>query len=338
MTVLIIAVVVWAVLLAIVYEIARSSRGFGGVHRFLSHSTLVFFFVSFALFLQALLTLALAYVFRLFMSTPRAVVAAFLIAMVVSFGFALSVSVSEIHRLARLRQEFPIESLSNRLAYESRVPPVDASPMTSTFTPLSRDVEMQLVEVENRRHHGNRPAWRDHDRARRLAELHQQTADRFAVVAGFGAARMLAMPVVSNPGKLSNAGPIRMPWPRAANSSHRQDASPEVVETAAPVVQLPDFSLRDMHNGGVNDFLNEERMGYIQNAAHVVGFEPHQFTKLPAPAVCDELERKWTVVRLELISLLKHETPAAYVSEHLPRMDELRDAPRDRWNRSKHRR
>lgn len=31
--------------------------------------------------------------------------------------------------------------------------------------------------------------------------------------------------------------------------------------------------------------------------------------------------------RLELVSLLKHETPRVYVSKHLPRMDELTDAP-----------
>jgi hypothetical protein len=30
---------------------------------------------------------------------------------------------------------------------------------------------------------------------------------------------------------------------------------------------------------------------------------------------------------LELVSLLKHRNPVAYISKHLPQMDELRDAP-----------
>jgi hypothetical protein len=32
-------------------------------------------------------------------------------------------------------------------------------------------------------------------------------------------------------------------------------------------------------------------------------------------------------VRLELVSLLKHDPPAAYISENLPRMEDLREAP-----------
>ena len=36
---------------------------------------------------------------------------------------------------------------------------------------------------------------------------------------------------------------------------------------------------------------------------------------------------RWRIQSLELISLLKHAEPVAYVSNHLPRMDELRDAP-----------
>src|SRR5260370_2629567 len=34
----------------------------------------------------------------------------------------------------------------------------------------------------------------------------------------------------------------------------------------------------------------------------------------------------WLVQALDLLSLLKHEEPVAYLSEHLPRMDELREA------------
>ncbi len=36
-------------------------------------------------------------------------------------------------------------------------------------------------------------------------------------------------------------------------------------------------------------------------------------------------QRRWRIVRLELVSLLKHGTPAVYSSEHLPNMEELTD-------------
>src|SRR5262249_61836230 len=36
---------------------------------------------------------------------------------------------------------------------------------------------------------------------------------------------------------------------------------------------------------------------------------------------------RWAVERLELVGLLKYEEPVVYLSDYLPRMDELRDAP-----------
>src|SRR5258708_39906209 len=39
-----------------------------------------------------------------------------------------------------------------------------------------------------------------------------------------------------------------------------------------------------------------------------------------------EAPLRWIVQDLELVSLLKHDEPVAYVSKNLPRMDELREA------------
>ena len=38
------------------------------------------------------------------------------------------------------------------------------------------------------------------------------------------------------------------------------------------------------------------------------------------------------MTRLELVSLLKHDTPKVYVAEHLPNMEELRDAETRKLN------
>jgi hypothetical protein len=66
-------------------------------------------------------------------------------------------------------------------------------------------------------------------------------------------------------------------------------------------------------------------MGYVEDREHVVGFEPHRFTKMPGASAAP-LKTEWRLVRLELIGLLRHERPKAYVSAHLPRLDELKDA------------
>jgi hypothetical protein len=64
-----------------------------------------------------------------------------------------------------------------------------------------------------------------------------------------------------------------------------------------------------------------ERIGLVQDRDHVVGFEPHRFTQMP------QSKADFQLLRLELVSLLKHAVPVAYVSEHLPRMDQLNAAP-----------
>jgi hypothetical protein len=53
----------------------------------------------------------------------------------------------------------------------------------------------------------------------------------------------------------------------------------------------------------------------------VAGFQAHQFSAVPQP------ERRWRLQHLDLVGLLLHVTPVAYVSAQLPRMDELRTAP-----------
>ena len=65
------------------------------------------------------------------------------------------------------------------------------------------------------------------------------------------------------------------------------------------------------------DFANPRGFGYVRDRDHVAGFESHGFTELPAN----------TIARLELVSLLMHDEPAVYVSDHLPEMTRLRGVP-----------
>jgi hypothetical protein len=56
----------------------------------------------------------------------------------------------------------------------------------------------------------------------------------------------------------------------------------------------------------------------------VAGFEPHQFRATPELAGVNE---RWVVVRLELVSLLKHKEPVAYATDALPNLTDSDNAP-----------
>ncbi len=67
------------------------------------------------------------------------------------------------------------------------------------------------------------------------------------------------------------------------------------------------------------DFLNPAGFGYVLSRDHVAGFEPHQFRHIPAEPGPASPE-SWAVIRLELVSLHKHDAPVVYVSDVLPSM------------------
>jgi hypothetical protein len=96
--------------------------------------------------------------------------------------------------------------------------------------------------------------------------------------------------------------------------------------TIAPQHHEPDEPaqtvLSKLHTISLVDFVNAKGFGYFKDKAHVAGFQPHQFHELPTLE-----EPRWELRDLELVSLLKFDEPAVYITEHLPRMDELRDAP-----------
>src|SRR5579863_1609482 len=86
-------------------------------------------------------------------------------------------------------------------------------------------------------------------------------------------------------------------------------------------------ALLGMHETGSRNFANSGRNGFVIDKHRVAGFQSHAFSKVPKVPASDGKPAAWRIVRLELISLLKHKVPVAYISKHLPQMDELRNAP-----------
>jgi hypothetical protein len=95
--------------------------------------------------------------------------------------------------------------------------------------------------------------------------------------------------------------------------------------TLAAASRPATWSLEALHRSGAEDLLDPDRIGYVTDVNHVAGFESHRFTRLPGSSQ-EPWRKNWAVTRLELIGLLKYDRPKAYVTEHLPRLDELGEA------------
>ncbi|HVX60337.1 MAG TPA: hypothetical protein VHC19_07045 [Pirellulales bacterium] len=317
MPVIMIALCFSAVFLVVVNAVASSRFGNGGVCLFSFFAAIFFsFFLSPFLVVHAALTFLLAVPCLLIQARPKFVVGAALAATAASLGFAIWLPTAELHERAQLRQEFPLVSLSTRLAYETRdAASLESSPPTIALAP---GVEQRLHQFENQSH-GN-------FRRYLLNSLHEKFKDEFVRARGFGPVRMMGV----RRAEIELPEPKRIPLAPKANLSYgaaMQPLAPPADAQGAEHVLPPHRDLLSLHLTGMEDFLNPEMFGYVKDRDHVAGFDSHRFTKLPKVVDRSRARTKWRIARLELISLLKHESPAAYVSNNLPQMDELEHAP-----------
>ncbi|MBI3863391.1 MAG: hypothetical protein HY290_15990 [Planctomycetia bacterium] len=312
---------------------ARSAYwGMGGACLLAAGVTIVLVFLCRLFFLAVALQSALSFVLIfgciVFRRKPKAVLPVSIAAMIASYGFFLITAFSKIQELSALRVRYPLESVADRLAYESnavnRGVGVEAASHAATLSP---EIEARLAMHEEQRARTNQP-WR-HNRRTMLAALHTRKSDDFAIAQGFGPTRMMPGFVSEREIELPQAE--TPPIPETADHPYdpEYESPDDLSEQGEPVRrQPPQEQLLAMHEAGFTDFLDPDRIGYVRDREHVAGFQSHRFTKVPQSLVPEGgPPASWKVARLELVSLLKHETPVAYVSKDLPQMDELRGAP-----------
>ncbi|HEX3659580.1 MAG TPA: hypothetical protein VHV55_27580 [Pirellulales bacterium] len=248
-----------------------------------------------------------------FFNPKRAIVVALMIAALIgAYATIVHWQLGEIRELAKLRQEVPIESLATRLAYERKRNTSSGAPAAPGATVrLSEAVGQQLDQFDER-------ADLDY-RSYRLKSLHDKYRYDFVLSQGFGPMRMAGNRMRREQIIVEDRGPIlvEVPHEPAAGGSPEPSARAPQAKTQ-PISQ----TLQEMHQEGMADFVDPERMGYVADLDHVAGFQSHRFTKMPA-RVDDAWRGGWKIERLELIGLLKYDQPTAYISEHLPRLDEL---------------
>jgi hypothetical protein len=214
----------------------------------------------------------------------------------VAYGIAGYFTLQEEAEYTRLRERFPYESMEDRLPrLSSRA---GLGPLPNSSSERLNDLEYG-VDL----HSGFS------SRAESLRTLHEERVRLFTKSSGFGRVRMLFRP--SEEGlTLRLPEPVPQPSPSAYAPESAGATAPE------PRVWVGEGLYR-LHEFAILDFADPKGFGFFKDRRHVAGFRPHQFSEVPAP------EERWEVRRLELVSLLLHEKPVVYVTEHLPRMDEL---------------
>jgi hypothetical protein len=214
--------------------------------------------------------------------------------------------------MAAREHEFAFRSLADRLRYEQPATPADAA--VAPAPALKPEIEHRLAEFENRSYAGAR--------VRMLQRLHDDTRAEFEVLTGFGPVRMIRLHRRYLELPSDEQAPV--PQPRPADVPWEFDERWTSLGTV-PIPIVEQDELLSLHDLGLSDFLDSERMGYVADREHVAGFDSHRFKQVP------ELDpsggsNRWEVQRLELIGLLSHDRPVVYVTEHLPDLEELGDA------------
>jgi hypothetical protein len=224
-----------------------------------------------------------------------------IVATAASYPYYGWIAIQDSVEFNRLQEEYAFESMEDRV-------PVPAPKLRPAA--LKSNTSALVQDLENRITTGIGAA-----RNYRLKLLHERTVLSFVRNPGFGVQRMI-VPTESTLkwGVRELDAPVPQPAPRIS--------PPESVQPGEPTltIAVPD-SLQVVHQMGVVDFSYSSGQGYARDRRHVAGFLPHGFSKVPAPS--DE----WTIQTIDLVSLLCHSEPVAYVSDNLPRMDELKEAP-----------
>jgi hypothetical protein len=263
-----------------------------------------------ALALQSLLLVLVVAASVFFHWKPRTFLAASCAATLASYGVAAWVAFQEY---TQLRDQFPY------LSMEERLPPRNSSPEQN----LAPDLHKQLAAFEVRLdelldEHRDRLGWVNNGRVRHLQELHENAVEVFISRPGFGVARMPGVSEWTLKRGLREEEPLSQPGPRSTLSwSADFGAMQPLLRNGAAARK----DLLSMHQRGVVDFVHPAGFGFVKDRRHVAGFQEHQFSEVP------ESVEPWKLHTLDLVGLVIHEDPVAYVSGHLPRMDELRQAP-----------
>jgi len=227
---------------------------------------------------------------------------------VLAWGIPLLVAFGTVAHYDRLRDKYAFESMEERAPVPIAV---------GTAGPLPDDVEERLTDFESQVEISEEARLINQWRVRELKQLHEGKVKEFVNSPGFGVGRI----------HLPSEKALK-PWQRAASP---EQPEPSFSSQDGPEPELPvDVSpFRGFHSVSMLDFLNPGGFGYLKDRQHAAGFQSHGFSRLPETTTTwPKQEKVWNVQRIELVGLLLSVNPIVYVTNELPAMETVREAPR----------
>lgn len=243
----------------------------------------------------------------------------FAIAMVaIASGTILAqhVSLPRHQSLIEARNAFPFEDISSRLEYESNVIRNVAFPGESVSNGVVVDAE-RLDETYAPNAEAERAAIR---RNARLANFHDAEYERFIRAEGFGVRRII----------YPHKGQGELPPLRDISIDEKLDTATSDNDAGVYLLRSIDANKTDAnvpvpidkyYLRSLDDFLNPITFGFVRSRQIVAGFQPHAFHIPIVPE--NQPDDSPKLVNLQLVSLLRFDSPQVYELDHLPRMDQL---------------
>ena len=218
-----------------------------------------------------------------------------------------------VAKVARGRQQYPFVSLVDRLAYEQRA--------VASSEELLKSYDEAKLSAEQAEFDSS-----GYMRTRALKVLHNRSLFSFVAADGFGSFRMPA--VEREPMFYLKQNPSAQPIPQPEMDESFDLATPDGGWQREPRI-FEQETLRTAHVANSQAFAAPISFGFVKSLDQVAGFQPHGLFenrdtflwdgRPPQPAIKDLPGLR--LLRLELVSMLKFDTPQVYVSAHLPTME-----------------
>jgi hypothetical protein len=253
----------------------------------------------------ALLTIAGVVVYQRARPSLRSLCSICMASGLIALAAGIIPGLMTMHGLEVESRELPIVSLANRVKYEK---PRHLPGHQVRFA-ISESVSAELNNFE---HTLDERA----DRKRQFERLHRREYVQFVNSIGFGVGRMRAFP--------TSRDSLRRPpmYDIGFNARDIKSTPSEQGYWRGGFLAQKSNAIEHIHLVRRNDFLDPDGFGVaIEPPLIVTGFVEHGFHYPPTNGMGDATP--WTILRLELVSLLKFAEPRVYVLDHLPRMDQL---------------
>ncbi|MEE3284695.1 MAG: hypothetical protein VX311_08950, partial [Planctomycetota bacterium] len=271
--------------------------------------------MSWFLLVQTLVLLALTLLSHRLRWPPKrfVVVASMLVVVIIAAAGGRGVI-----RAEQARREYPFESLTDRLQ------PTDQQVLASPK--LTESSEKVLLRTEKRMDRLQENTFGGYIRRRASLEMvHATQVLNFITSEGFGIGRMLGPDIAG-----ARIDKLRK-WPQpVVLQPGDADSTGEKSELWLPLRPGtgPRRPLTSLHEALLLDFANPRTYGWVRDLEHVTGFRSHGLDRFEPSTRKFEVDKQgggsgWQLERIELVSLLKTAKPTVYLSENLPRMDEL---------------